>query len=118
MENKPLIETNPYLKDPAKRQATFSITVSSLTAIEGVYAAVTKEIKAVRNLLNLSSSLNPPESKAYHGIENLLHRFIVVVYTCLYCQKVFLSKREISFGDIYLSVLTCPFINIVPSQIL
>ena len=48
MENKPLIETNPYLKDPAKRQATFSITVSSLTAIEGVYAAVTKAIKAAK----------------------------------------------------------------------
>ena len=48
MENKPLIETNPYLKDPAKRQAMFSITVSSLTAIEGVHAAVTKAIKAVK----------------------------------------------------------------------
>ena len=48
MANKPLIKTNPYLKDPAKRQATFSITVSSSTAIEGVHTAVTKAIKAVK----------------------------------------------------------------------
>jgi hypothetical protein len=31
-----LIKTNPYLKDAAKRDAAFFITVSSSTAIEGV----------------------------------------------------------------------------------
>lgn len=44
MPNKTLIETNPYLKDPVKRQAMFYTTVSSSTAIEGVHAAVIKAI--------------------------------------------------------------------------
>jgi len=30
MTNKPLIKTNPYLKDPAKRKELFIITVASL----------------------------------------------------------------------------------------
>lgn len=37
---KPLIETNPYLKDPEKRKSLFITTVSSSTAIEGVHTAV------------------------------------------------------------------------------
>jgi hypothetical protein len=31
-----LIKTNPYLKNPAQREAALSITVESSTAIEGV----------------------------------------------------------------------------------
>lgn len=42
---KSLIETNPYLKDPAKRKNLFITTVSSSTAIEGVHAAVDQAIK-------------------------------------------------------------------------
>lgn len=42
---KSLIETNPYLKDPAKRKDLFITTVSSSTAIEGVHAAVDQAIK-------------------------------------------------------------------------
>ena len=45
MANKPLIKTNPYLKDPAKRKDLFITTVSSSTAIEGVHAAVDQAIK-------------------------------------------------------------------------
>lgn len=48
MVKKPLIKTNPYLKDPEKRKAMFYTTVSSSTAIEGVHAAVDKAIKAVK----------------------------------------------------------------------
>lgn len=32
----PLIKTNPYLADPAKRRAVFVMTVISSSAIEGV----------------------------------------------------------------------------------
>jgi hypothetical protein len=40
---KPLIKTNLYLKDPAKRQALLYTVVSSSTAIEGVHVVFTKE---------------------------------------------------------------------------
>lgn len=45
MANKPLVKTNPYLKDPAKRKNLFFTTVSSSTAIEGVHAAVEDVLK-------------------------------------------------------------------------
>jgi len=48
---KTLIETNPYLKDPVKRQAMFYTTVSSSTAIEGVHVAATKAIKESKKLV-------------------------------------------------------------------
>ena len=34
-----LIKTNPYLKNPAQREAALSLTVESSTAIEGVRIA-------------------------------------------------------------------------------
>ena len=37
MNRKPLIQANPYLKDPANRQKLLSIVVSSSTAIEGIH---------------------------------------------------------------------------------
>jgi len=37
MNRKPLIQANPYLKDPANRQRLLSIVVSSSTAIEGIH---------------------------------------------------------------------------------
>ena len=40
MNRKPLIQANPYLKDPANRQRLLSIAVSSSTAIEGVHGVV------------------------------------------------------------------------------
>jgi hypothetical protein len=43
--SKSLIETNPYLKNPAKRKGLFITTVSSSTAIEGIHAAVEQAIK-------------------------------------------------------------------------
>ena len=36
MNQKPLIQTNPYLRDPKNRQKLLSAVVSSSTAIEGV----------------------------------------------------------------------------------
>jgi hypothetical protein len=36
MSIKPLIETNPYLKDPAKRKTLLDKSVATSTAIEGV----------------------------------------------------------------------------------
>jgi hypothetical protein len=36
MKRKPLIQANPYLKDPANQQRLLSIAVSSSTAIEGI----------------------------------------------------------------------------------
>lgn len=45
MANKPLIKTNPYLKDPAKRRALFMATVSTSTAIEGVHVDLDVDIK-------------------------------------------------------------------------
>ena len=41
MEKKPLIKTNPYLKDPALAKALLFQSVSSSTAVEGV---LTKEL--------------------------------------------------------------------------
>lgn len=37
MKKKPLIETNPYLQDPEKREAAIIISVATSSAIEGVY---------------------------------------------------------------------------------
>jgi hypothetical protein len=44
MRKKSLNETNPYLKDPAKRQAMIARAVLSSSAIEGVRKAATKAI--------------------------------------------------------------------------
>lgn len=48
MNGKPLIETNPYLKDPKKRQLSLYTAVSSSTAIEGVHIAFSKSINRVK----------------------------------------------------------------------
>lgn len=45
MANKPLIKTNQYLKDPAKRRSLFMTTVSTSTAIEGVHVDLDVDIK-------------------------------------------------------------------------
>jgi len=44
MRKQPLIETNPYLKDPAMREKLLKRSVASSTAIEGVHAAVKKAL--------------------------------------------------------------------------
>jgi hypothetical protein len=36
MPKHPLVETNPYLRDPAKRREMFSMTVCTSTGVEGV----------------------------------------------------------------------------------
>lgn len=47
MKNKSLLETNPYLKDPAKRRLLLYTSVQSSTAIEGVHTAVAKALKTI-----------------------------------------------------------------------
>jgi hypothetical protein len=42
MRKKPLIETNPYLKDPAQRQSLLWMAVSSSSAIEGARLGVSR----------------------------------------------------------------------------
>jgi hypothetical protein len=48
VNDKPLIETNPYLKDPAKRQLSLYAAISSSTAIEGVHIAFSKSMNRVK----------------------------------------------------------------------
>jgi hypothetical protein len=58
MSNKPLIKTNPYLKNPAKRHAMFCMTVASSTAIEGVHKAVEMALKTTKISAKPSVSQN------------------------------------------------------------
>ena len=49
MSTKPLIKTNPFLKDPKKRRKMFYTNVVSSTAIEGVHTAVVDALKKFKN---------------------------------------------------------------------
>ncbi len=60
MNDKPLIETNPYLKNPSKRQALLYTAVCSSTAIEGVHIAFSKSINSVK-ATGKSITLSEPE---------------------------------------------------------
>lgn len=48
MFKKPIIKTNPYLKNPLQRQTLLYKSIASSTAIEGVHAAVAKAIKPLK----------------------------------------------------------------------
>jgi hypothetical protein len=50
MPKKSLIETNPYLKDPAKRQEIIETVTVSSSSIEGVHAAAEQAIKNVAKM--------------------------------------------------------------------
>ena len=66
MNDKPLIETNPYLKNPKKRQFFLYTAVSSSTAIEGVHIAFSKSMnrgKATGKSINLSEPEVSGESR-------------------------------------------------------
>lgn len=56
MRKKSLIETNPYLKDPVKREAMLNRFVISSSAIEGVHASV---LKALGGSKKPKASLSP-----------------------------------------------------------
>ena len=45
MSKKPLIETNPYLKDRKKYKSALTTNVSSSSAIEGINCSFTKKVK-------------------------------------------------------------------------
>ena len=62
MANKPLIKTNPYLKDPAKRRGLFIATVLSSTAIEGVHIDVELDARA-------SDLFRAPVNNQLHALE-------------------------------------------------
>jgi hypothetical protein len=49
MPKKSLSETNPYLKDPKKRQEIIETVTVSSSSIEGVHAAAKQAIKNVAN---------------------------------------------------------------------
>lgn len=48
MFKKPIIKTNPYLKNSLQRQMLLYKSIASSTAIEGVHAAVAKAIKPLK----------------------------------------------------------------------
>jgi hypothetical protein len=60
VNDRPLIETNPYLKDPSKRQILLYTAVSSSTAMEGVYIALSKSMNRVK-ATGKSITLSQPE---------------------------------------------------------
>ena len=57
MRKKSLMETNPYLRDPEKRDKLLKRSVASSTAIEGVHAAA-------RRALGLTTLSPSRQSKA------------------------------------------------------
>ena len=59
MKNKSLLKTNPYLKNPEKRQEIIETFVVSSSAIEGMRSAAEKAFikpSDVRHLVSVSSS--------------------------------------------------------------
>lgn len=57
MSKRPLLETNPFLRDPDKRRAMFYMTVCTSTGIEGVHLTQTEIEK---------ESSQPPRSTSVH----------------------------------------------------
>ena len=58
MRNKPLIETNPYLRDPEEYEKQLVLNVGSSTAIElgGLPATIVRALKRVRATSKLKSA--------------------------------------------------------------
>lgn len=56
MRDKSLLYTNPYLKDPKKRQEIINTVVVSSSSIEGVHAAAEQ---AIFKIVKISKSLRP-----------------------------------------------------------
>lgn len=61
MSKKSLLETNPYLKDPLKRQEIIKTVVLSSSAIEGVHSAAEEGLK---NFIKTSVDLVPASSSS------------------------------------------------------
>jgi Fic family protein len=59
IKNKPLIETNPYLKDPIKRRAAFIKTVISSSAIEGIHVTAADLESGFPEKLTMLGLINP-----------------------------------------------------------
>jgi hypothetical protein len=49
MQKRPLIDTNPYLRDPDMRREMFAITVCTSTGVEGVRLTATDLEKGASN---------------------------------------------------------------------
>ena len=66
MSRKPLIETNPYLKDPEKRKALIYTTVTSSTAIETGYIVSNWTIQPSKKPKKEINFAKPEESFRSH----------------------------------------------------
>lgn len=62
MSIKPLIKTNPYLKDLELRKALFNQSVFSSTAVEGVLMKYPKLSKAFEKKLRAIISVHEPSA--------------------------------------------------------
>ena len=64
MSEKPLIETNPYLKDPKQYERLLLINIGSSAAIElGSFPVeITRELKTLR-----SQGIKPNKSRGFFG---------------------------------------------------
>ncbi|CBE67446.1 protein of unknown function [Candidatus Methylomirabilis oxygeniifera] len=62
MRKKPLIETNPYLKDPAQRQSLLWTAVSSSSIIEGARLGLTLASVASKAIDTVNSPKKPTAS--------------------------------------------------------
>ncbi len=70
MKKKSLLETNPYLKDPAEREAGIVLNVATSSAIEGVSLSVfgsvfkTQENRTGKTLSATAMSIRSPRRKS------------------------------------------------------
>lgn len=66
---KPLIETNPYLKDSVKREKGIVISVESSSAIEGIKGRVMKKKEDVKQELHQHTDKNGVPFGKKHPID-------------------------------------------------
>lgn len=64
MQKKPLIKTNPYLKDAVRREALLAASVISSTAIEGVHLAGINRRKSAKKTKKITQV---HEARASYG---------------------------------------------------
>ena len=62
MSEKPLTETNPYLRDPEERKQLVLVAASSSSAIEGIHVPLKTIAKALRPGWKPSASRHVPKS--------------------------------------------------------
>jgi hypothetical protein len=78
MRKKSLLETNPFLKDPAMRMRIIETVTVSSSSIEGVHVAAEQAIKNVAKIETLFSAARASRPGKNRS-ENPLHRRIVTI---------------------------------------